>query len=87
MTKSPPRLPCPECIQDGIKGVKEEWPAIGGRKKHCRTCNNFNQNVMRIAGIRLRERHREEYDDLRIEVTMDLYPQVIEDFKRKEGLD
>ena len=74
-------------MADGIKGVKESWPAIGSRKRFCRTCNNFSQNVIRIAGVRLRERHREEYDDLRCEVTADLYPQIIEDFKRKEGLE
>lgn len=74
-------------MADGIKGIKESWPAIGSRKRHCRTCNNFSQQVMRVAGIRLRERHREEYDDLRCEVTVDLYQQVIEEFSRKEGLD
>lgn len=42
---------------------------------------------MRLASIRLRELHRAEYDDLRCQVTVDLYPQVIEDFKQKEGLD
>jgi hypothetical protein len=87
VTKSPPRLPCPECIADGVKGIKEDWPAIGSRKRTCRTCNNFSQNVMRLASIRLRELHRAEYDELRCQVTVDLYPQVIEDFKRKAGLE
>ena len=85
VTKSPPRLPCPECIADGIKGVKEAWPAIGSRKRQCRTCNNFSQNVMRLAAVRLRELHRAEYDELRCQVTVDLYPQVIEDFKQRTG--
>jgi len=42
---------------------------------------------MRLAAVRLRELHRAEYDDLRCQVTVDLYPQVIEDFKRKAGLE
>ena len=74
-------------MADGVKGVKEAWPAIGSRKRTCRTCNNFSQNVMRLAANRLREMHREEYDELRCQVTADLYPQVVEDFKKKAGLD
>lgn len=55
---------------------------IGNRRSTCRTCNNFAQNVRRIATKRLRQKHEEEYAALRRRVEMDLYPQVIEEWER-----
>lgn len=44
-------------------------------------------NVLRITGKRLRERHEDEYQKLKLQVILDLYPQVIERFVAEEGLD
>ena len=54
---------------------------IGNRRNKCSTCNNFAQNVMRLTRKRLMEAHQEEYDKIRISVELDLYPQVIENFR------
>lgn len=53
---------------------------IGNRRSQCTTCNNFAQNVMRMTRKRLKERHAEEYEAIRLKVEMDLYPQVIENW-------
>lgn len=53
---------------------------IGNRRNRCTTCNNFAQNVMRMTRKRLKERHEDEYAVIRLQVEMDLYPQVIENF-------
>jgi hypothetical protein len=52
---------------------------IGNRRNQCDTCNNFAQNVTRLASKALRELHPEEYRAIRLRVELDLYPQVIED--------
>ena len=54
---------------------------IGNRRSRCRTCNNFAQNVRRIATSRLMQEHRDEYERLRVQAEMDLYPQVIEEWR------
>jgi len=36
---------------------------------------------MRLTRKRLMEAHQEEYDKIRISVELDLYPQVIENFR------
>ena len=69
-------LPCPECRLHGIGGGAR----IGNRRNRCETCNNFAQNVMRMTRKRLKERHEEEYISIRVQVELDLYPQVIENF-------
>lgn len=58
---------------------------IGNRRNKCSTCNNFVQNVMRMTRKRLMELHAEEYQQIRLRVEMDLYPQVIEDFEDRWG--
>ncbi len=59
---------------------------IGNRRNRCTTCNNFAQNVMRLTRKRLMELHREDYDEIRVRVELDLYPQVIESWNRKVPL-
>lgn len=54
---------------------------IGNRRDLCTTCNNFAQNVMRLTRNRLKTRHPDEYASIRSQVELDLYPQVIEDFR------
>lgn len=56
---------------------------IGNRRSRCATCNNFNQNVMRYTRTRLKERHTEEYNRIRLEVEIELYKRVLESFKRR----
>ena len=74
-----PRLPCPECRAQGRVGKTR----IGNRRSTCRTCNNFAQNVMRLTRKRLVEKYAEEYERLRLQVELDLYPQVIEDWSEE----
>lgn len=70
-----PALFCPECrTVHGVGGKAR----IGNRRSTCTTCNNFAQNVMRLTRKRLKEAHPEEYEEIRVKVEMDLYPQVIE---------
>ncbi len=71
-----PALPCPECRFRGAGGGAR----IGNRRNRCTTCNNFAQNVMRMTRKRLKELHEVEYEQIRLKVELDLYPQVIEDF-------
>lgn len=59
---------------------------IGNRRSMCQTCNNFVQNVMRHTRKRLLELHPEEYNQIRLEVEIDLYPRVIEEHKRRYPL-
>lgn len=59
---------------------------IGNHRSTCTTCNNFAQNVMRITRERLKKRHLEEYNELRLQVERDLYPQVIDDFSARKLL-
>lgn len=75
----PPALPCPECRYAGHKGKAR----IGNRRGRCKTCNSFAQNVMRIAREQLKKNHQEEYSRLKLQVEIDLYPQVIEDWTGK----
>lgn len=77
-----PPLPCPSCRLEGRGGGTR----IGNRRQHCQTCNNFAQNVLRLAAKKLREEHPEEYQAIRLRVELDLYPQVIEDFELRERL-
>jgi hypothetical protein len=51
---------------------------IGNQRRSCSTCNAFAQNVMRLTRKRLKEKYPEEYERIRLQVEMDLYPQVIE---------
>lgn len=71
-----PALPCPECRQRGREGGAR----IGNRRNQCTTCNNFAQNVMRLTRRRLKEQHAEEYERIRVQVELDLYPQVVQRF-------
>lgn len=41
---------------------------------------------MRITRERLKKRHLEEYNELRLQVERDLYPQVIDDFSARKLL-
>jgi hypothetical protein len=43
-------------------------------------CNNWAQNVMRMTRKRLKERHPDEYEEIRRQVERDLYPQVLDDY-------
>jgi len=74
-----PALPCPECRYRGAGGSAR----IGNFRSICTTCNNFSQNVRRLAQKRLKEEYPEEYEEIRIRVEADLYPQVIEDWSRR----
>lgn len=56
---------------------------IGNRRSQCTTCNNFAQNVMRHTRKRLMELHTEEYARIRLEVEIELYRPVLEDFKTR----
>lgn len=80
--KNTPALPCPECRERGGKGAQR----IGNQRTKCSTCNNFAQNVLRHTASRLKVRHQAEYDQIKMEVTFDLYPQVIETYAREAGL-
>jgi hypothetical protein len=71
-------LPCPECRMRGAGGAAR----IGNRRNRCTTCNNWAQNVMRLTRKVLKERHEDEYAQIRARVEKDLYPQVLEDFIR-----
>jgi hypothetical protein len=80
---APPRegdfpLPCPECRAHGSQSKR-----IGNRRNACTTCNNFGQNVIRISRQRLKEKHTEEYNEIRLQVELDLYPQVIEEWSAR----
>jgi hypothetical protein len=44
-------------------------------------------NVLRITAKRLRERHEEEYQKLKLQVILDLYPQIIERFVSEQRLE
>lgn len=82
-TSARSRLTCPECRKRGRGGNA----SIGGDRSKCTTCNTFMANVLRITGKRLREHHEDEYQKLKLQVILDLYPQVIERFIAEEGLD
>lgn len=77
-----PALPCPKCRQGYYaKGkIPQGANRIGNRRSTCDVCNNFSQNVMRIARKRLKDLHEEEYQRIRMQVELDLYPQVISDW-------
>lgn len=55
---------------------------IGNRRNSCTTCNNFAQNVMRLTRKRLKERHAEEYEDIRLRVEWELYQRVVAEYDR-----
>lgn len=74
-------LPCPECRRRGLGGGAR----IGNRRSVCTTCNNFAQNVMRMTRKRLKERHEDEYEAIRLQVEADLYPQVLDDWRAMEN--
>lgn len=69
-------LPCPECRMRGIGGAAR----VGNRRTECLTCNQFATTVGRISRQQLKERHVEEYEEIRAVVERELYPQIIEDF-------
>jgi hypothetical protein len=73
---STPPLPCPECRRRGLGGGAR----IGNRRSVCSTCNNFAQSVMRLTRKKLKEKYEHEYEQIRLQAEMDLYPQVIEDW-------
>lgn len=73
-----PALPCPECRMRW--GSSKSGLRIGNNRNRCTTCNRFVQNVMRMTRKRLKEKHAVEYEEIRLQVELDLYPQVIEDF-------
>lgn len=50
---------------------------IGNRRSVCTTCNNWAQNVMRRTRAELVVRHPAEYEQIRLKVERDLYPQVV----------
>lgn len=56
---------------------------IGNRRSRCSTCNNFAQNVRRIAMNRVREEHPEDYNSFKLQAEVDLYPQVIQDWSNR----
>lgn len=83
-----PALPCPECME---RAHRRLWPRrdyggrfrVGNQRRRCRTCNNFAQNVMRLTRKRLLEKYADEYRQLRLQVELDLYPQVVEEWDRE----
>ena len=77
------RKTCPECRKRGRGG----HASIGGDRSKCTTCNTFMANVLRITSKRLRAGHEAEYQKLKLQVILDLYPQIIERFIREEGLE
>jgi len=60
---------------------KQGGQRIGNNRSVCATCNNFAQNIRRLASKRLKEKHPAEYEELRVRAELDLYPQVIEEFR------
>lgn len=80
-------LPCPECT----RRLPADTPSnrrIGNRRNKCTTCNNFAANVRRIVARELRERHGDEYAQIRVRVEMDLYALILQDFTEgRDGLD
>jgi hypothetical protein len=72
-----PDLPCPECT---LRLGTETWIRIGHRRNVCRTCNNFVGVVNRAVDKQMRAAHPEEYQERRLAVERNLYPQVLEDF-------
>ena len=77
-----PPLPCPECREAGRRGKAR----IGNQKRRCRLCNSFSQLVLRQASSRLREKYRDEYEALKIQITLDMYPAVVEDYAKKRRI-
>lgn len=71
-----PPLPCPECLANG---QKRSWVLfrIGTRKTTCRTCNRFNQDVMRTTRVRFKEEYPEEYERIRLQVEKSAYREVL----------
>lgn len=76
LARPTPALPCPACRLNNTRGNAR----IGNRRATCALCNNFVQNVRRLTLKRLKEAHAEEYEQIRLRVELDLYPQVIEDW-------
>jgi len=83
-----PGLPCPECRERLIsKGLEPEgMNRIGNKRGTCDTCNAFAQAVKRLTANRLKDLHPDEYERLRLQVELDLYPGVIEKWSVRKGL-
>ena len=73
-------LPCPECRARGVVGTAR----IGNYRTVCKTCNNFSQNVRRVTLNRMRDKYRDEYEETKVRVEVDLYPQVIEEWSNNQ---
>jgi hypothetical protein len=71
-------LECPECAADGHTG------RIGNRRTHCGLCNRFTQAVMRTTRSKLRERHPDEYEQLRLEAERECLPRLVADYQRRQ---
>lgn len=54
---------------------------IGNKRRNCQTCNRFFQRVTRLASQKLRDRHRDEWDQLRVETEIEVYRDVISRWK------
>lgn len=81
--KEGPILPCPECRMRGRTGRTR----IGNRRRDCPMCNNFAQNVMRLTRKKMMWEFAEEYERIRKTVELDLYPQVIQDWSARNGME
>jgi hypothetical protein len=64
------------CRMKGLGGVAR----IGNRRNSCKVCNQFAQAVRRRTWARLVDLHKEEFDQLRLVVELELYPNVIDQF-------
>lgn len=69
-------LPCPECRLNGRGGGAR----IGNNRSGCGTCNRFNQRVLRVARQRLVDKHSTEYSALRLEVEVELYKELLDEW-------
>ena len=71
-------LPCPECRMNGRDGKAR----IGHQRNRCATCNNWAQAVLRQTRKRLKEKYPDLHHAIRMEVELDLYPGVLDDFRK-----
>jgi hypothetical protein len=70
-------LVCPECKRKGVKGDCR----IGNKRNRCKTCNSFNQAVMRLTRKMMMDAlGTENYDAIRIRAELNIYPRVSEAF-------
>jgi len=68
---TPPPMICPICsLRPAMYGFKN---IIGHRRERCRTCNAYNQRVLRLTAKRMREEYPEKYREIREKAERDVY--------------